>query len=100
MMARRDVLILGAGLAGLAAARRLAKAGLRVTVIEARSRPGGRVPARLAEPVNGIVSFAARRPNWKGRGRRTVPSPAEREPRSRFSKGPTDDLSDLMFCEE
>jgi monoamine oxidase len=39
----RDVLVLGAGLAGLAAARDLAAAGADVLVLEARDRPGGRV---------------------------------------------------------
>ena len=38
-----DVVVLGAGAAGLAAARHLSQAGLRVTVIEARARVGGRV---------------------------------------------------------
>jgi len=38
-----DVLVLGAGLAGLAAARDLAAAGADVQVLEARDRPGGRV---------------------------------------------------------
>lgn len=38
-----DVLIIGAGAAGLAAARELSAAGLRVTVVEARNRIGGRI---------------------------------------------------------
>lgn len=38
-----DVVILGAGVAGLAAARDLSMAGFRVAVVEARSRVGGRI---------------------------------------------------------
>ncbi|MEO6964753.1 MAG: NAD(P)/FAD-dependent oxidoreductase [Acidobacteriaceae bacterium] len=38
-----DVLVLGAGIAGLTAARQLAQSGLRVRVIEARDRVGGRI---------------------------------------------------------
>jgi monoamine oxidase len=38
----RDVVVIGAGMAGLGAARRLVAGGARVTVIEARGRIGGR----------------------------------------------------------
>jgi len=39
----QDVVIIGAGVAGLTAAERLGNAGLRVLVLEARERVGGRV---------------------------------------------------------
>ena len=42
-MRHDDVIIVGAGLAGLACARELARAGRRVTVLEAADRVGGRV---------------------------------------------------------
>jgi monoamine oxidase len=41
-----DVLIIGAGMAGLAAARSLARSGLRVLVLEAQHHIGGRVLTR------------------------------------------------------
>ena len=41
-----DVLVIGAGAAGLAAASELSRAGRRVTVLEARSRIGGRILTR------------------------------------------------------
>jgi len=51
-----DVLILGAGVAGLAAARMLADSGRRVAVVEARSRVGGRIFTRhVAAPAGGTI---------------------------------------------
>src|SRR5688572_25487069 len=41
-----DVIVLGAGAAGLAAGVKLAEAGRRVVVIEARDRIGGRIDTR------------------------------------------------------
>lgn len=43
LRARTDVVIIGAGVAGLAAARRLHERGVRVLVLEARGRIGGRI---------------------------------------------------------
>jgi monoamine oxidase len=66
---RRDtatVLVLGAGAAGLAAAAKLVAAGLRVTVVEARDRVGGRVDtrcdARLGIAVEHGAEFVHGRP--------------------------------------
>ena len=39
----RRVIVIGAGLAGLSSAYELVQAGFDVTVLEARTRPGGRV---------------------------------------------------------
>lgn len=47
-----DVLVIGAGVAGLTAARALALRGFRVIVIEARDRVGGRI---YTESVSGVL---------------------------------------------
>src|SRR5918999_1476320 len=52
-MSRLSVLIAGAGLAGLAAARELSKRGADVTVFDARPRVGGRVHTFREGLVNG-----------------------------------------------
>ncbi|XP_055337147.1 lysine-specific histone demethylase 1A-like [Paramacrobiotus metropolitanus] len=40
---QKHIVVIGAGLAGLAAARQLKHFGFRVTILEGRNRPGGRV---------------------------------------------------------
>ncbi|MCU0903107.1 MAG: FAD-dependent oxidoreductase [Tabrizicola sp.] len=46
-LSRPQVVVIGAGMGGLAAAIRLAAAGCRVTVIEAADTPGGKARARV-----------------------------------------------------
>jgi monoamine oxidase len=46
MTSRFDTIVIGAGLAGIAAAQRLSRTGQRVALVEARSRFGGRVWTR------------------------------------------------------
>jgi monoamine oxidase len=50
MNAPFDIAIIGAGIAGLAAGRRLASAGRRVAMVEARDRVGGRIYTHRAAP--------------------------------------------------
>lgn len=60
-MSDTSLLIIGAGVAGLLAARDLARAGRRVTVLEARDRVGGRIfpitDGGFAAPVEGGAEF-------------------------------------------
>jgi flavin-dependent dehydrogenase len=54
-----DVLIVGAGAAGLAAGRLLAEAGSRVAIIEARTRVGRRIWTQLEELKKCLLSCHA-----------------------------------------
>jgi monoamine oxidase len=53
-----DVIVLGAGMAGLAAARALAERNLRVLVVEAQQRAGGRILSQRVEG-GGVVELGA-----------------------------------------
>ncbi len=55
----QDVLIIGAGAAGLSAALELSRAGLRVEIIEARDRVGGRIFTRHDPTQNHPVELGA-----------------------------------------
>jgi len=52
-----DILIIGAGMAGLSCATVLAEAGLRACVLDKGRGPGGRMAARRAEIADETVSF-------------------------------------------
>jgi monoamine oxidase len=59
MQADEDVLILGAGAAGLSAAVELATCGLKVAILEARDRIGGRMHTHIDPGSNVAVEFGA-----------------------------------------
>jgi monoamine oxidase len=65
-IAHTDVVIIGAGIAGLAAANALTSAGKQVTVLEARDRIGGRIftlhPGEVNFPVELGAEFVHGRP--------------------------------------
>ena len=52
-----DIIVIGAGMAGLTCATRLAEAGLSVRVLDKGRGPGGRMAARRAEVAGEQVSF-------------------------------------------
>src|SRR5215510_15684094 len=54
----RKVLILGAGMAGLVAGHELSKLGHEVTILEARTRPGGRVHTLREQFSDGLYAEA------------------------------------------
>lgn len=56
---RADVIVIGAGAAGLSAARKLAEGGARVVVLEARRRIGGRILTEPAEAPGEVVELGA-----------------------------------------
>ena len=64
MKINADVVVIGAGFAGLAAARRLSAAGATVAVLEARDRVGGRVWNRTLEDGT-VLSVGG---TWLGAG--------------------------------
>src|SRR5215472_14398219 len=65
-MAHFDVLVIGAGAAGLAAARTLSEQGLSLAILEARDRIGGRIhtirPPGSSLPVELGAEFVHGRP--------------------------------------
>jgi monoamine oxidase len=71
---RVDVIVIGAGLSGLAAARRCRDAGLSVVVLEARERVGGRVWSRPLEE-GGWLDLGGQ---WIGPGQARVAALVER----------------------
>jgi predicted NAD/FAD-dependent oxidoreductase len=58
-----SVIIIGAGFAGLAAARQLKKKNMKVTVLEARNRIGGRVYSFPIPNENLVIELGA---EWVG----------------------------------
>ncbi len=66
---RTEVIVVGAGLAGLSAARSVAAAGVPVTVLEAAERPGGRVRTDLVDGFRVDHGFQSLTTSWPQVGR-------------------------------
>jgi monoamine oxidase len=63
-------IVVGAGLAGLSAAYRLSKAGWKVTIVEARDRPGGRAWShRFAEAPELVCEMGG---EWIGKDQKNI----------------------------
>src|SRR5690606_18969627 len=71
---RVDAIVIGAGLSGLAAARRCREAGLSIAVLEARDRVGGRVWSRPLDE-GGWLDLGGQ---WIGPGQTRVAALVER----------------------
>ncbi|MBS0286004.1 MAG: FAD-dependent oxidoreductase [Proteobacteria bacterium] len=63
-MALKEVIVIGAGVAGLTAALTLAKQGIKVTVLEARDRLGGRIYTLTARDAKTPIELGAS--YWEG----------------------------------
>jgi monoamine oxidase len=88
MRGSADVIVIGAGAAGLAAAAELARAGRSVLLLEARDRIGGRVWSRrehgLAVPVEMGAEFIHGRPDATFDALRATGLAAVDSPRTRW----------------
>ena len=73
-----DVLVIGAGLAGAAAAEWLCKRGLTVTILEARDRVGGRGYARTFAGTGESLEFGG---GWITPWQEQIRSACARAPR-------------------